>query len=157
MNFWNKSGGLHQCVFHGTPFFRAWKMTRDRGPKNSKGNNMTHVNRFKSKLLTFIDSILLFSPLENFRDLLFFKINVYLPLLFSQFHVVCNYTFGSVSISALADLPWRVEKNWCLVDIWKFSDLQPTTQTSSWWFVFLSGIVKSKIWNEFRVVYPEKL
>ena len=35
---------------------------------------------------------------------------------FFQFHVVCNYTFGSVFISAFfSDLPWRVEKK---IDAW---------------------------------------
>ena len=39
-----------------------------------------------------------------------------LDTLFFQFHVVCNYTFGSVFISAFfSDLPWRVEKK---IDAW---------------------------------------
>lgn len=52
----------------------------------------------------FTFSVIRFHISLNFRDSFF------------QFHVVCNYTFGSVFISAFfSDLPWRVEKK---IDAW---------------------------------------
>ena len=71
--------------------------------------------------------------------------------LFFQFHVVCNYTFGSVFISAFfSDLPWRVEKKLMLG--WHLEVFRPPADYSDFFFFFLmicflSGIVKSKIWN----------
>lgn len=86
----------------------------------------------------FTFSVIRFHISLNFRDSFF------------QFHVVCNYTFGSVFISAFfSDLPWRVEKK---IDAWlTFGSFQTSSRLLRLLLLddlfFLSGIVKSKIWN----------
>ena len=73
----------------------------------------------------FTFSVIRFHISLNFRDSFFNFMSFVITRLEA-------FSFQPSSLISREEL----KKNWCLVDIWKFSDLQPTTQTSSWWFVF---------------------